>query len=163
VVEPGAIGPFLPQDGFLRRTDRPNRIKGGLVFWEAFKPRMPHDTDGLSFTYQNHQLQNEDSLRQFQVDHELKLGDLPGVCRITFGDLTECLQPPLPPRSKADPDDKRYGGLHCLTDLPVSQEHMESMANLASGHNEFGLPFPLVDKKKRARSAGVKPPPATGL
>ncbi len=151
MAEPVAIDPFLPQDGFLRRTDRKNHIKDGVVFWEAFKPRLPRDLDGLSFTYQNQELQSEGSLRQFQLHKALPLGDLPGVCRVTFGDLTGLLRPPLQPRVKADPDDERYGPLHCLTDLPASQEHMESMAKLASGHSEFGLPFPLVDKRKRTR------------
>ena len=150
VVGEARLAPFDPQDGFLRRTDRKRYIKqGGVVFWEAFKPRDGEPT--LSFTYQDNQLKDEDALRQFQLHNELPHGDLPGICRLTFGDLSVFLTPPLPPRFKDDPDDERYGRLHCVTDLPALQVQMELMAELASKRREFGLPFPLIPKEKRAR------------
>jgi len=139
--------PFVAEDGFLRRTDRPKHIKDGSVSWEAFKPR--EDDPTLSFTYQDDQLKDEGALRQYQLYNELPHHDLPGICRITFGDLTVLLKPPLPPRFEEDRNDERYGKLHCVTDLPSLQEQMELMAELASQHREAGLPFHFVPKEKR--------------
>ena len=153
MVAEARLAPFVVEDGFLRRTDRKRYIKpDGVVFWEAFKPRPAELT--LSFTYQDHQLRDENGLRQYQLHNELKnpsekKGDLLGICKLTFHDLTGLLSPPLPPRFEEDPNDERYGRLHCLTGLPVSQEQMELMAELASQHREAGLPFHFVPKEKR--------------
>lgn len=148
------LAPFVADDGFLRRTDRPRYIKNGSVFWEAFSPRKGES--GLSLTYQDNYLKDDGALRQYQLYNELPHHDLPGVCRLTFSDLRDLLTPPLLPWFQDDPKDARYGSRHCLTDLPTSQEQMESMAHLDSNHHEFGLPFPLIRNEKRSRPV---PPP----
>ena len=149
MVAEARIVPFVAEDGFLRRTDRKRYIKpDGVISWEAFNPRKVDPT--LSFTYQDHQLKDENGLQQYQLHNELKKhGDLPGICKLTFHDLTGLLTPLLPPRFQEDPDDERYSRLHCVTDLPASQEQMELMAELASQHREAGLPFHFVPKEKR--------------
>lgn len=146
--EQRGVGDFVAEDRFLRRTDRKGYIKERdgrfVVVWEAFKPR-PNERD-LSFTFQALQLQSEEALRQFQQDKELpESGDLPGICRLSYANLND---QSLPPRFKEDPDDTVYGKLHHVTDLP-SQPQMESLAAMASQNNDFGLPFPLIKRRKR--------------
>ncbi|GMU20993.1 MAG: hypothetical protein AMXMBFR13_10890 [Phycisphaerae bacterium] len=139
------LGPFVADDSFLRRIDRKNRIRdGGLVTWEAFKPR--EDESALSFTYQDHSLKTDEGLRRYQTVKMLPSGDLPGACKLTFHDLTQSLAPPLPPRQEVDDGDPDYGHLHCVTDPPQSDIHMEQMAKLATRN---GLVLPFVPKKKR--------------
>lgn len=152
--EQARLESFVPLDGFLRRTDRKPHIKDGLVSWEAFRPR-PHEPS-LSFTFQTDWLATEEGLRQYQIDNALKFGDLPGVCKLTFHNLTELVHPPLPPRPQPAPEDPRYGDLHCVTDVPESQEHMEALARLATRNTDAGLPMSFVKKGKRP---DMFPPP----
>lgn len=142
--ESAIVMQFKPSDGFLRRTKRKKDIKHGLVSGEAFLPRA--DEADLSFTFQDHGLQSVVGLKEFQVYNELKYGDLPGVCKLTFENLHANL---LPPRRKEDPKDARYGKLHCITDLPSTELQREALAALASNNNEFGLPYALIEKAKR--------------
>ncbi len=147
MVAEARLAPFVAEDGFLRRTDKPRFIKDGVVSWEAFNPKFGEPT--LSFTYQPDDLRDEKDLREYQLYNAFKFGDLPGICRLTFLDFTENLTPPLPPWFKDDPDDERYGRLHCLTDLPTSQLQKEALATAASRHREHALPFLYIRKEKR--------------
>lgn len=147
MVAEARLVPFVVEDGFLRRTDRKRYIKpDGVVSSEAFRPRPAEPT--LSFTYQSPPLRSHEGIHQYQLDKVLPSGDLPGVCKLTFHDLTGLLTPPLPPRFQEDPNDERYGRLHCVTDL-ASQEQMELMAELTRQHRDAGLPFHFVPKEKR--------------
>jgi len=136
------LGPFVAEDSFLRHVDREKRIKNGTVSQEVFKDK--HET--LSFTYQDEGLRTEAGLGQYQRDKELGSGDLPGLCKITFHDLTVSLQPPLPPRPDRNPDDEKYGHLHCCTDRPIDDVHRRKMAHLAERN---GIVRPFVPKEKR--------------
>jgi hypothetical protein len=144
VGEDSRLGPFVADDSFLRRIDRRRYLRDGVVSWEAFKPR-----DGevsLSYTYQNSVLKTSEGLRQYQARKALSFGDLPGACKLTFYDLTQALEPPLPPRHETDDDDPDYGCLHCVTDPPRDPIHMEEMAKLATRN---GPVLPFVPKKRQ--------------
>lgn len=125
-----SLAPFIPQDSFLRRIARKSDAKLGMIGQRAFEPREGEPT--LSFTHQDATLQGEAGLNQYWIDSALRFGDLPAICKLTFYDLTESLQPPLPPRPRKDSKDKKYGHLHCSTDLPVDEQHREKMAKLAT-------------------------------
>ena len=144
------LGPFVARDSFLRHVDREKRIKNGTVSQEVFKDK--HET--LSFTYQNPVLRTKEGLVQYQQDKEFESGDLPGLCRLTFHDLTVSLQPPLPPRSDPVPEDKKYGHLHCCTDRPIDDVHRRKMAHLAERN---GIVRPFVPKKNRTDWRGKGP------
>lgn len=120
--------PFVAEDCFLRRVSKKRCIRGGIVTWEAFYDL--HST--LSFTYQAEILQNEESIDQYQRDKALPSGDLPGLCRLSFEDLTVSLDPPLPPRRRRVRGDEKYGHLHYVTNCPKNRIHRESMAKLAT-------------------------------
>lgn len=144
------LGPFVAEDSFLRHVDRKRHIKNGTVSHEVFKDR----NETLSFTYQDQTLRTEEGLTQYQRDKELAYGDLPGLCMLTFHDLTVLLQPPLPPRSDPVPEDEKYGHLHCCTDRPTDDVHRRTMAHLAERHETMR---PLVPKKKRDDLPGNEP------
>ena len=140
--EPGSLGPFAAEDFFLRHVDRKRRLKNGIVLWEVFDDRHPT----LSLTYQDANLRTDGALDRYQQDKKLQYGDLPGLCRLSFRDLTESLEPALPPRHDPDPEDEQYGHLHCCTDRPISQAQMEIMATLAPKN---GIVREFVRKRKR--------------
>lgn len=119
----------------------------GTISWEVFRPR--EDEPSLSYTLQNESLRTSSGLEQYQRDKELPSGDLPGICKLTHYDLTEALQPPRPPRFEHDLADPKYGHLHCVTDRPHDDVHMEKMAKLATRN---GLIRPFVNAPKRAAS-----------
>jgi hypothetical protein len=123
-------------------VDRKRHIKKGTVSPEVFEDQ--HGT--LSFTYQNERLRTEEGLDQYQRDKALKSGDLPGLCKLTFYDLTVTLRPKLLPRWHPVPEDEKYGRLHCCTDRPADDVHRRKMAHLAERN---GIVRPFVPKKKR--------------
>ncbi|MCK6483584.1 MAG: hypothetical protein HUU22_05645 [Phycisphaerae bacterium] len=126
------LKPFQPEDSFLRRVGKKRYLRdGGEVSFEAFRPRDGEAS--LSFTWQDESLRSEEGLDEYQRNNALRQSaDLPGLCRLTFHDLTVSLSPPLPPRHDPDNADPRYGHLHCATDLPCDELHMEKMAKLAT-------------------------------
>ena len=124
----GSLGPFVATDSFLRHVARERCIRAGLVTWEAFSDR--HDT--LSFTFQNDQLRTPTGLDRYHRTKALPSGDLPGLCKLSFHDLTVSLEPPHAPRHDPISEDEEYGHLHCCTDPPRDQEHCEKMAKLAT-------------------------------
>ena len=139
------LGPFVAEDSFLRRIDRKRYVMdGGLVGWGVFQPREQEPS--LSFTYQGEELKTDEGLSVYHEATALPSGDLPGICKLTFYDLSQSLDPPLPPRSEPDHADKDYGHLHCSTDCPRGQLHMEQMAKLASRN---GLLRPFVRSRKK--------------
>lgn len=125
-----SLGPFIAEDGFLRRVDRRARIRDDIVHWQVFEPRSQET--GLSFTYQHDSLKTDQGLTAYHRAKALPSGDLPGICKLTFHDLTQALEPPLAPRPERDHSDKEYGRLHCVTDCPRDQLHMVKMAKLAT-------------------------------
>ena len=94
------VAAFAPDDSFLRRIDRKRHALDGIIATDVFKPR-PNETT-LSFTYQDASLRQEGALAAYQFSKRLRSGDLPGICRLTFHDLTIKLDPPLPPRPEQD-------------------------------------------------------------
>jgi hypothetical protein len=145
VGDDSRLGRFIADDSFLRRIDRKNRITDdGLVMWQAFKPRDGESS--LSYTYQDDVLKTAEGLRQYQIRKVLPSGDLPGACKLTFYDLTQALEPSLPPRPEEDHADPHYGCLHCVTDVPQDHVHMDKLAKLATRN---GPVLPFVLKKHR--------------
>lgn len=136
------LDPFRDSDPFLRHVDRKNRIRNGIVTYDAFLDC--HET--LSFTYQDDTLRTDAALVQYQRAKELLHGDLPGLCKLIFRDLTVELVPPLPPRHDPDRTDKRYGHLHCCTDRPSNDDQRRQMASLATRN---GVVCEFIPKKKR--------------
>ena len=135
---------FLPNDSFLRRvTNKPGLFRQGIVPTEAFKPRG--EEDALSFTFQHETLKSQTALEKYQLDCATPLGDLPGLCKLTFADLTIRVEPPLPPRYDPPKEPQKYGELHCVTDLP-NKKQRHQMAALAA---ENGIVLPYIKKAKR--------------
>lgn len=117
-------------DFFLRRASTKSALRRGVVYYKAFLDR--HST--LSFTLRDANLRSDSGLRQYQLDKKLPHGDLPGICQLSFEDLTERLGPPLSPRHAPDSEDNEYGRLHCVTDTPCDDDHCRKMAVLANMH-----------------------------
>lgn len=140
--ESAALGPFVAEDSFLRHVANKRYMKKEMFSPNVFDDR--HET--LSFTFQTQHLHTDEGLDQYHEYKELPSGDLPGLCILTFHDLTVSLQPPLPPRQDPNPTDKRYGHLHCCTDRPADDAQRRAMAHLAKQH---GIVRPFVPKKKR--------------
>lgn len=139
-----SLGPFVAADCFLRHIARKRHVnKDGVVSWEVFDDLHPT----LSFTHQDAGLQTDAGLDRYQRYRQLLPSrDLPGICRLSFVDLTEGLEPPLPPTRDPDPEDKVYGHLHCCTRRPANQIHMVAMAKLATKN---GIVREFVPKRKR--------------
>jgi hypothetical protein len=123
---------FNADDSFLRRAAGRNRIHAGVVHWKAFEPR--ENEQELSYTLQSADLKTDEGIDEFQEAKRLESGDLPGICLLTFLDLTRHIDPALPPRHEVDKDDEKYGHLHCCTDLPANKDVMDALAKLATEH-----------------------------
>lgn len=119
---------FTTDDRFLRRVSKAGSIKRGAVGAGAFQDKHPT----LSFTLQDAVLKDPAGLDRYQRDKALPSGDLPGICALTFHDLTESVKPPLPPRHEPDRADTKYGHLHCCTDRPIDDDHRDNLAKLAT-------------------------------
>ena len=127
---PEVLGLFEVNDAFLRRIDRRRWIaRDGTIAPEAFLAREGESS--LSFTYQGSGLRDNAALDDYQRVYRLPSGDLPGLCRLTYGNLTRDLETPLPPRHNPDDNDAVYGHLHYVTDCPTRVQ-MEQMAMLAT-------------------------------
>ena len=133
---------FAAGDCFLRRVSKPRAVRNNVVTWEAFSDSW----DTLSFTSRDANLLTDHGLRQYQLDKALPRRDLPGICQLSFEDLAERLEPPLPPRNDPAPDDDKYGHLHCVTDRPYDEAHRIRMATLATEH---GVLLNFVPRRKR--------------
>ena len=136
------VAPFVSTDEFLRRAGKKRHVKLGVVHWEVFADSHPT----LSFTLRNDDLRTEDGLDRYQELKAFPSDDLPGICMLTFLDLTDRLRPALPPRRDPDGQDATYGHLHCSTDRPSGQIQMEVMAELANKH---GVLREFILKRKR--------------
>jgi hypothetical protein len=132
------------EDWFLRRVAYARYIKRGLVSAKAFECR-PGEVS-LSYTFQDVELRTGQGLDAYHVHSAFPSGDLPGICTISFVDLVDRTKPPLPPRFDPDPDDARYGHLHCSTDCP-DRDNMERLAKLAT---ENGVVRPFVPAADRS-------------
>lgn len=137
-----SLGAFVAEDSFLRHVKWKGYIKGGTVSHRVFKDQ--HET--LSFTYQDETLRTDEGLDEYQRDKQFESGDLPGLCMLTFHDLTISLQPPLPPRPDPVPDDEKYGHLHCCTHRPEDDVQRRQMAHLAERH---GIVCPFIAAGER--------------
>jgi len=124
---------FSIEDSFLRRISSRGCVReDGTIGADAFTHRPEKKETALSFTYQDGTLKTKAQLDDYHRYNRLPSGDLPGICRLTFYDLTEGICPPLPPRHEPDPADERYGHLHCVTGLPHNEVHKEQLAKLAT-------------------------------
>ena len=131
------LTPFRPNDRFLRRVGLPGQIKRGLVRWQAFKK-----TDStLSFTFQDESLRDEASLDRYQAHYARFVdGNLPGIVWLSFEGLSSKLSPPLVPRREPDKEtDPIYGHLHCVTDAPSDNGHMQLLAKLVNDRDFGGI------------------------
>lgn len=134
---------FTSNDFFLRRVAKPRYIRDGIVQAGAFED----NDEKLSFTFQNDDLRTDSGLTKYQRYYSKKLisGDWPGIIRLSFRDLTESLDPALPPSLDEDEDDEEYGYLHCSTDPPRDAHHRDLLAELATRH---GIVRPFFRKEK---------------
>ena len=146
------LAPFIADDSFLRHVAKKRHIRHDTVSWEAFHDDHPR----LSFTFQDANLKTSEGLKHYQLYKALPSDDLPGICKLTFYDLTESLRPPLPPCPAPEPDDPEYGHLHCVTERPNDQEHKEQMAKLATRN---GVLLEFIRKGKRQRQPRCSFPP----
>ncbi len=133
---------FSPNDSFLRHIDRKRFVSQeagvAVISREAFRPRKQEKT--LSLFYQDGSLRTDEQIDAYREKKRLPSGDLVGLCRLTFHDLTGSLSPPRPPRLDPDHGDPEYGHLHHAIDLPVDERHMDEMAKLAT-RNGLVRPF----------------------
>jgi hypothetical protein len=129
---------------FIRRFAKTTAVKKDrVVLPAAFEPRV--EEAALSFTFRDETLQSREALLRYRHHFEIQpSGTLPGLCFLTYANLTEGLQPPLPPRYSDDETDPVYGHLHHLTDLP-SETQQNQMATQAT---QNGLLLPAVIKKR---------------
>jgi len=129
---------------FIRRFSKKSAVKKDRqVLPAAFEPRI--DERGLSFTLRDETLQSREALLRYRTYFQIqKSGDLPGLCFLTYANLTQGLQPPLPPRYSEYETDPVYGHLHHLTDLP-NETQQNQMATQAT---QNGLLLPAVIKKR---------------
>lgn len=134
------------EDWFLRRVAYNNHIKHDTVHWKAFRPER--EETALSYTLQAEDLGAADGIDRYQLYWVFPSGDLPGICRLSYVNLTEDLEPPLPPWPDLDETDERYGHLHCHTDLPRDKDSMRRLAVLAT---ENGVVRPFVEAAARER------------
>lgn len=138
---------FASTDFFLRHIDRKRFVDSDeTISADVFKPRERET--GLSFTHQGPLLCHPDSIAAYQMAKRLPSGDLPGICRLTWDDLSNKLDPPLPPRPAPINEDPVYGDLHCLTDCPRDEIHRDRMAKLATKHGLL-LRFKVARKTSR--------------
>lgn|GEM_PF-3734229 len=126
-----SLGPFCSEDCFLRRIAKKRHVaRDGTVSPEVFDVTDADDT--LSFTFQDDNLKTEEGLDRYQRETAFPSGARLGICWLSYDDLTVSLDPPLPPRHEPDPEDEKYGHLHCVTDCPKSYVRMVQMAKLAT-------------------------------
>jgi len=126
---------------FIRRFSKRTAVqKDRVVLPAAFEARSGESA--LSFTLRSKSLQEKEALLKYQRHFVLSSGDLPGLCFLTRANLTNDLQPPLPPRFKAAEDDQVYGKLHHETDVP-NETQRNQMAVQAT---QNGLLLPAILK-----------------
>lgn len=119
---------FAPQDEFLRRVRLRDHVKKGLVHWRAFK-----DNDiRMSWTYRDETLKSDQGIDAYHEYFSELVGEpLPAI--LTFSCLgLGSIQPPLLPMHDPDPEDRKYGHLHCSTDSPRDKPHREMLAKLVN-------------------------------
>lgn len=118
---------FDDQDEFLRRVGFESNFKRDVLRWKAFKEQDPR----MSWTFRNNVLFDDKELDAYHGYFSERFGQpLAAVLRFTFFGLTRVIDPPLEPRADHDPTDAVYGHLHCSTDQPRDQAHMERLAKL---------------------------------
>lgn len=139
-----AEGPSLEFDAstsFLRRLSRRSHLRDRVVSADAFVDKHPT----LSLTFRDERLRSDAGLQAYREAKRLQYGDLPGLCELTYPDLTQRVFPPLPPWHERDPDDPSYGESHCNTDKPSSAQ-AEQMAALATRNSVL---IPLTRAKRK--------------
>ena len=141
---------FAVDDCFLRRVSKKRLIKDGIVAAEAFDDKHPT----LSFTLQREYLKTEEGLDEYQRDKVLPSGDLPGLATLSFHDLTESVNPPLRPWREPDPEDEKYGHLHCCTKRAVNEAHREQLAKISTRN---GVLRPFIRRRDRGTEPSHRP------
>lgn len=101
------------------------------MHWRAFKPRQGETT--CSFTIQNDELRTDEGIERYRERKVTTEGIRPGICMLSFHELTERVKPPLVPRFDCDDQDPFYGESHYCTDAP-DRDQQEVMAFFASKH-----------------------------
>lgn len=117
---------------FLRRVSTRKHIKPDAVHWRVFKARQ--NEPSISYHLMVEDLATPQGIDRYQLHYQSRdTGDLPGICRLSYVNLAEDLDPPLPPRSTPDEDDDPlYRHLHCSTDPPPDEDTMRRLAKLAT-------------------------------
>lgn len=128
---------FVDQDQFLRRVFQSDHFnKKGLVHWRVFKDKDPR----LSLTFRDSTLKTEAGLDAYHEYCSERAGKtLPGILWFSFLGLTQRIDPPLEPQHNPDASDEKYGGLHCSTDAPRDNTHMELLAKLVNDNEHAGI------------------------
>ena len=137
MAEP-ALMPFVDNDEFLRRVRLPDHIKDktGLVHWRAFKDNDPR----MSLTFRDEELRTDVGLDAYHKYFSDSIGQiLPAILWFTFYGLTRGIDPPMEPRLDPDPDDAKYGRLHCSTNCPRDRVHMQLIAKLVNDGEHAGI------------------------
>ena len=142
MAEP-ALMRFTDNHEFLRRVLFDSHVKRDVLHWRAFKDKDVR----MSWTFRDESLQSDTAIDEYRayfsqlIDESLKLvgASLPAILRFTFYGLTRCIDPPLEPRHDPDPDDSKYGHLHCSTEAPHDKAHMELLAKLVNDGQFAGI------------------------
>ena len=134
MAEP-ALTPFAHQDEFLRRVSYDDlfRRKRDVLMWKAFRERDAR----MSWTFRDDDLRTRDGLDAYHCYFSEKFGQpLAAILWFTFYGLTQRIDPPMEPRPDPDPEDPKYGRLHCSTNRPRDQDQMELLA-IVDGQTTF--------------------------
>ena len=135
MVEP-ALREFVDEDEFLRRVRYPDHFKRGVLLWRAFKKEGAQ----MSWTLRNDDLRTDVGLDAYHAHFSELVGEkLPAILWFSFYGLTRGIDPPLEPKHDNDPDDLKYGHLHCSTSAPHDREHMEVLAKLVNDGKHAGI------------------------
>ncbi|MCH7884295.1 MAG: hypothetical protein IIC01_03505 [Planctomycetes bacterium] len=135
MAEP-ALMPFADNDEFLRRVGFDNLIKRDHIHWRAFKDKDVR----MSLTFRDKGLQSGAGLDAYhEYFSELFGKSIPAILWLSFYGLTRCIDPPLEPKHDPDPNDLKYGHLHCSTNAPRDNAHMQLLAKLFIDGKHAGI------------------------
>ena len=94
----------------------------------------------MSWTFLDKELQSGTDLDAYH-EHFSGLSGMyiPAILWFSFYGLTRRINPPLEPERDPDPNDLKYGHLHCSTNPPCDNAHMKLMAKLVNDGEHAGI------------------------